>query len=195
MTQFVWLITGCSSGFGELLVRQILSRGDNVIATGRRLDSLKGAEEAGASILQLDVTDQQQDLDKVMAKAIAIYGRIDVLVNNAGYIAPGAWEDLESVSIASVFTIPVTKTNPVLRVSWRNSTQTSSGSSKLPGPFSRIFDVCGRGPWCSSAPSQGGTDTHSSVPMLVPSLHSKVISILSHKYSYSSNQDMWTRSR
>jgi len=95
MVQLVWLITGCSSGFGELFVHDILSRGDHVIATGRKLDRLKHLEQAGAAILQLDVTDKQEDISKTIAKAIAIYGRIDVLVNNAAYITTGAWEDLE----------------------------------------------------------------------------------------------------
>ena len=97
MAQLVWLITGCSSWFGELFVRQILARGDLVIATGRRVEALKPLEQAGASILRLDVTDEQQALNETIGKAIAIHGRIDVLVNNAAYIAGGAWEDLEYV--------------------------------------------------------------------------------------------------
>lgn len=95
MSQLVWLITGCSSGFGEHFVHQILSRGDLVIATGRKLGSLTHLEQAGAAILQLDVTDDQKVLRETIAKAIAIYGKIDVLVNNAAYIATGGWEDLE----------------------------------------------------------------------------------------------------
>jgi len=95
MTQLVWLITGCSSGFGERFVHRILSRGDQVIATGRKLDRLKHLEQAGAAILRLDVTDSQEDVNKIMATAITIHGRIDVLVNNAAYITTGAWEDLE----------------------------------------------------------------------------------------------------
>ena len=97
MAQLVWLITGCSSGLGELLVHNVLSRGDKVIATGRRLDSIRHFEQAGARVLHLDVTDTQVVLNKIMAEAIEIYGRIDVLVNNAAYIATGAWEDIEYV--------------------------------------------------------------------------------------------------
>lgn len=95
MAQLVWLITGCSSGFGERFVYQILSRGDRVIATGRKLEKLKHLEEAGAAILQLDITDKQQNLNAVVDNAINIYGRIDVLVNNASYVAGGTWEDLK----------------------------------------------------------------------------------------------------
>ena len=66
-----------------------------MLATGRKLESLKHLEQAGVSILQLNVTDEQQVLHETIAKAIEIHGRIDVLVNNAAYIAAGAWEDLE----------------------------------------------------------------------------------------------------
>lgn len=96
MAPLVWLITGCSSGFGEAFVHDAISRGDKVIATGRkaetRLAHLKGT---GASILDLDVTSSQEELDLKIKQAISVYGRIDVLVNNAGYVQTGL---LEAVS-------------------------------------------------------------------------------------------------
>ena len=95
MAQLVWFITGCSSGFGEILTRQLLSRGDHVIATARKVENIQHLKEAGASILQLDVTDDQQKISSIVAEAITIHGRIDVLVNNAGFVATGTWEDLE----------------------------------------------------------------------------------------------------
>ena len=91
----MWLVTGCSSGFGEEFVRQILSRGDQVIATARALDKLKPLEQAGAAVLQLDVTDGQSKIQSTIRNAIRIYGRIDVLVNNAGFVTSGSWEDLQ----------------------------------------------------------------------------------------------------
>jgi len=97
MPQLVWLVTGCSSGFGEQFVYSILARGDRVIATGRKLEKLKQLELAGAAILQLDITDSQQSIRDTIASAINIYGKIDVLVNNASYISIGTWEDLEYV--------------------------------------------------------------------------------------------------
>ncbi|KAE9370658.1 NAD(P)-binding protein [Stipitochalara longipes BDJ] len=93
MAPLVWLITGCSSGFGEAFVHDALSRGDKVIATGRkveiRLAHLKGT---GASILDLDVTASQGELNSKIAQAISVYGHIDVLVNNAGYVQTGLLE-------------------------------------------------------------------------------------------------------
>ena len=95
MVPLVWLITGCSSGFGEQFVHVLLERGDKVIATGRnaaaRLNPLKAM---GAIILDLDVTLSQTDLKAKIEEALNIYGTIDVLVNNAGYIESAAMEEL-----------------------------------------------------------------------------------------------------
>ncbi|KAK3345686.1 hypothetical protein B0H65DRAFT_494879 [Neurospora tetraspora] len=92
----VWLVTGCSSGFGLEFVLQIIARGDYVIATARDL-SKHGVMQLSfddVPLLQLDVTASQESLNEKIAEAIKIYGRIDVLVNNAGYVALGGWEDL-----------------------------------------------------------------------------------------------------
>jgi NADP-dependent 3-hydroxy acid dehydrogenase YdfG len=97
MPQLTWLITGCSSGFGEQFVRSILVRGDHVIATGRDILKLQNLKEAGASILQLDITSAQQAINETVAQAISIYGKVDVLLNNAGYVSTGIFEDLTYV--------------------------------------------------------------------------------------------------
>lgn len=76
-------------------MHHVLSRGDLAIATGRKLDKIKHLELAGAAALELDVTRPQQDIDDTVAKAIAIHGRVDVVVNNAAYIVMGGWEDIE----------------------------------------------------------------------------------------------------
>jgi NAD(P)-dependent dehydrogenase (short-subunit alcohol dehydrogenase family) len=78
-------------------VEQILARGARVIATARRAESIEDLRRSGAAVLQLDVTSDQDKLNQTMAKAIAIYGHIDVLVNNAAYIAVGAWENVPLV--------------------------------------------------------------------------------------------------
>jgi NADP-dependent 3-hydroxy acid dehydrogenase YdfG len=95
MEPLVWLVTGCSSGFGEAFVQRILARGDKVIATARNLKKIEHLEESGAAVLQLDVTDTQKALNDKAAEAIEKYGRIDVLVNNAAFVTAGGWEDLE----------------------------------------------------------------------------------------------------
>ncbi|KAF5583634.1 Zn(II)Cys6 transcriptional activator [Fusarium pseudocircinatum] len=103
MAQLVWLVTGCSSGFGSEFVHQILSRGDKVIATARNSARIESLASQGAAVLELDVTDSQDGIDQIIAKAIAIYGRIDLLVNNAGFVAAGSWEDLSYNEFVSSF--------------------------------------------------------------------------------------------
>ena len=91
----VWLITGCSSGFGEIFVHSLLARGDKVIATGRNAsERLAHLKTAGAKILDIDVTCPQAVLDAKVSEAIRFYGGVDVLVNNAGYVEAGLAEEV-----------------------------------------------------------------------------------------------------
>ncbi|KAI0849861.1 NAD(P)-binding protein [Daldinia vernicosa] len=95
MAKLTWLITGGSSGFGELFVRQLTAQGDQVVATGRNAESrLAHLVETGAAILDLDVTAPQAEIEKKFKQAWEVYGVIDVLVNNAGYIQCGAMEEI-----------------------------------------------------------------------------------------------------
>ncbi|MCJ1237515.1 hypothetical protein MMC14_005501 [Varicellaria rhodocarpa] len=95
MPQLTWLITGCSSGFGEQFVHSLLARGDKVIATGRQAaKKLAYLKDTGAVILDLDVTSPQSKINEVVGRAIEIYGGNDVLINNAGYIESGTVEEL-----------------------------------------------------------------------------------------------------
>ncbi|KAG0645473.1 putative oxidoreductase [Hyphodiscus hymeniophilus] len=95
MTQLVWFVTGCSSGFGEAFVHSILARGDKIIATARNDSKLDTLRAVGAQILQLDITASQEQLDSCIKDALAIYGHIDVLVNNAGYLDLGTLEEMK----------------------------------------------------------------------------------------------------
>lgn len=98
-TPRVWLVTGCSSGFGKLFVSAILARGERVIATARNLHALQGLPaHDNLRMLALDVSSSQETLNQIMTTAIDLFGRIDVLVNNAGYVLSGVWEEVRSVS-------------------------------------------------------------------------------------------------
>ncbi|KAJ7176711.1 hypothetical protein C8R46DRAFT_889813 [Mycena filopes] len=87
-TPLVWLITGTSSGFGSALVASVLARGDRVIATARAVESIKHLETPSNSdfvrTLQLDVTSGAGAIAATVAEAVGIWGRLDVVVNNAG---------------------------------------------------------------------------------------------------------------
>ncbi|CAG8952805.1 hypothetical protein HYFRA_00009050 [Hymenoscyphus fraxineus] len=100
-----WLITGCSSGFGEEFVRQLRAAGDNVIATGRNASTkLAHLKETGASILDLDVTASQEEITSKIAEAWNLYpDGIDVVVNNAGYILSGAFEEVTQEDLEMSF--------------------------------------------------------------------------------------------
>ncbi|KAJ7678098.1 hypothetical protein DFH06DRAFT_1316883 [Mycena polygramma] len=90
----VWLITGTSSGFGSCLVASVLARGDRVIATARSLDDLKHLEGTpNVCLRQLDVTAGVKALKTIVEEAAGIWGRLDVVVNNAGAGYPGLLEE------------------------------------------------------------------------------------------------------
>jgi NAD(P)-dependent dehydrogenase (short-subunit alcohol dehydrogenase family) len=103
----VWLITGCSTGFGRELATQALARGHRVAITARHLAPIRDlADHPGAIALQLDVTDAAQ-VDAAVAATLARFGQIDVLVNNAGIGYFAAVEESEPAEVARLFDINV----------------------------------------------------------------------------------------
>ncbi|MEU4250322.1 oxidoreductase [Amycolatopsis sp. NPDC026612] len=91
----VWLITGCSAGFGREIALAALAAGDRVLATARRPETLAGLQDRGGDrvrIAALDVTDAGQ-IDTAVKTALEEFGRIDVVVNNAGHGSVGAVEE------------------------------------------------------------------------------------------------------
>lgn len=101
----VWFITGCSTGFGRELSKLILSRGWNAVVTARNVDQIKDIVEGHENrslVLSLDVTDKAQVVSAI-AKAEQTFGKIDVLVNNAGYGYFSSIEEGEDEKIRSQF--------------------------------------------------------------------------------------------
>ena len=108
-TSPVWLITGCSTGFGRELAKLVLDRGWRAVVTARSLDSVADlvAEAGGRAIaVALDITDQAQ-IDAAVDAAIERFGGIDVLVNNAGYGYLASVEEGEDVEIRAQFEVNV----------------------------------------------------------------------------------------
>jgi NAD(P)-dependent dehydrogenase (short-subunit alcohol dehydrogenase family) len=96
MANKVWLITGTSKGFGRIWAEAALSRGDRVAATARDVKTLAPLIERYGSLvapIALDVTDKAQ-VDAAIAAAHARFGRLDVVINNAGYGLFGAIEEI-----------------------------------------------------------------------------------------------------
>jgi NAD(P)-dependent dehydrogenase (short-subunit alcohol dehydrogenase family) len=101
----VWLITGCSTGFGRELAKLVLERGWRAVVTARdpsTLAELIEGHKDRALALQLDVTDRKQIAD-VVAQSQKHFGRIDALVNNAGYGYLAAIEEGEDDAVRAMF--------------------------------------------------------------------------------------------
>jgi NAD(P)-dependent dehydrogenase (short-subunit alcohol dehydrogenase family) len=104
----VWFITGASRGFGLEIVREALNRGDSVVATARTPESIRAAlpDNEHLLVLPLDVLDPEQIAAAVDA-AVATFGRIDVLVNNAGRGLLGAIEEASDEEVRGVYDVNV----------------------------------------------------------------------------------------
>ena len=104
MNQKVVFVTGASRGFGELLVEKALARGHAVVATARNSRAVieRFGELPELLAVSLDVTDEAQAHAATMA-AIERFGRIDVLINNAGYGLLGAVEEASGKEIEAVY--------------------------------------------------------------------------------------------
>jgi NAD(P)-dependent dehydrogenase (short-subunit alcohol dehydrogenase family) len=101
----VWFITGASTGFGRLLAEDLLHRGERVIATVRDLSKVADLAKQypdHARALNLDVTNPAQ-IASVAKQAIAVFGQVDVLVNNAGYGLNGAIEEVSEDEFEPMF--------------------------------------------------------------------------------------------
>ncbi|MET7650374.1 MULTISPECIES: oxidoreductase [unclassified Streptomyces] len=105
----VWLVTGASSGFGRAIAEAAVAAGDTVIGTARRteaLNDLVAAHPDRVEAIGLDVTDGER-IDAVAADVLARYGRVDVLVNNAGRTQVGAFEETTDRELRDLFELHV----------------------------------------------------------------------------------------
>src|SRR6266446_7934984 len=93
----VWFITGAGSGIGKGIAKAALRSGDRVVATGRNLEKVRNVfpdvAQENIAFVQLDVADESK-AKAAVDEAIKRFGRIDVLVNNAGYSLLGNFEQM-----------------------------------------------------------------------------------------------------
>ncbi|WAM12276.1 SDR family oxidoreductase [Rhodococcus sp. JS3073] len=101
MTERTWLITGVSSGFGRHLTEQLLERGDRVVGTIRRPESVDDLTSRHPDLFRAEVLDVRDTpaLRAAVTRIVADFGRIDVAVSNAGYGLFGAAEELTDEQI------------------------------------------------------------------------------------------------
>ena len=100
-----WLITGCSGGLGRGITEAALKRGENVAVTARNTEKIKElAEKYGsqALILRLDLNDRES-MENAVNGTLEKFGRIDVLVNNAGHGYRAAVEESEPEKVKELF--------------------------------------------------------------------------------------------
>lgn len=105
MSNKVWFITGASRGFGRVWADAALKRGDKVAATARKLASIADLKEKyGANVLtlELDVTKPDQ-VRTAMAQAHAHFGRLDIVLNNAGYSLVGTIEEASVNDVRALY--------------------------------------------------------------------------------------------
>jgi NADP-dependent 3-hydroxy acid dehydrogenase YdfG len=101
----VWFITGASRGFGRVWTDAALKRGDKVAATARSLASIADLKEKyGENVLtlELDVTNTDQ-VKAVVAQAYAHFGRLDIVLNNAGYSLVGTIEEADADDVRALY--------------------------------------------------------------------------------------------
>ena len=123
----VWFITGCSTGFGHEMAKQLLKHDYKVVITARNTDDLKDfMSHDNALILELDVTNQAQ-IDAAVKAAIAKYSHIDVLVNNAGIGYFAAVEEGIESDIQNIFNINVFGVSRMIKAVLPNMRQLKRG--------------------------------------------------------------------
>ena len=135
----VALVTGCSSGLGVQMARALASAGCNVVPIARRLEKL---EEVAASIradfgvevqpLRCDITSTEQ-VEDVVAKALERFGRIDVLVNNAGTGAVAPAEEITDAQFENEFQIDLFGSFKVARA--------VAAKAMIPAKYGRIINI------------------------------------------------------
>ncbi|KAM0251449.1 hypothetical protein ACHAQJ_008201 [Trichoderma viride] len=99
----VWFITAASSGFGQAIALSALRRGHTVIATARSTSRIQDLAAAGAHTLAFDVTSPPSTIEGVAKDVFAKHGRIDYLINAAGFILEGSIEEASPEEVYASF--------------------------------------------------------------------------------------------
>ena len=149
----VVLITGCSTGIGAAMARDFQQRGLQVYATARRPDSLAALAAEGIATLQLDVNDDAS-IAAAMAEVESSAGRLDMLVNNAGFSQVGAVLDLAREDLRSQYETnviaPVAVTRAAMPLLRKAVSEKGSATVVNVGSIVGLFTTPFAGAYCSS---------------------------------------------
>jgi NAD(P)-dependent dehydrogenase (short-subunit alcohol dehydrogenase family) len=147
-TSKIWFVTGASQGLGLTLVHELLAAGYSVAATSRKLAELQQAAPAAEGRflpLQMDLGDEPS-VRQAIAQTITTFGRLDVVVNNAGYGQIGALEELSDAEARRNFDVNVFGLLHVLRHATPHLRQQGAG---------RVFNIASVGGYTSNFPGWG----------------------------------------
>jgi NAD(P)-dependent dehydrogenase (short-subunit alcohol dehydrogenase family) len=148
----VWFVTGSSTGFGRILAQQLLERGETVVATARKPEQLEDLAKTypdRALTVRLDVT-KPAEVREAVNKAIATFGRIDVLVNNAGYGTMGAIEEVTDAEVRQQYETNVFGALDMMRSVLPHMRQQRSGHILNLSSVGGVVSFPGAGIYCST---------------------------------------------
>lgn len=146
-TQKTWFVTGASKGLGLALVKQLLNKGYNVAATSRSADDLNNAIGEHQNLLQLSVDiKNESSVTAAIGETINRFGKIDVVVNNAGYGLTGSLEELTDEEARENFNVNVFGSLNVIRAVMPHLRSQHSG---------HIFNVSSIGGFTGNFPGFG----------------------------------------
>lgn len=148
VTKKIWFVTGASKGLGLVLVKRLLNEGYQVAATSRNIDELsKAIGEKTVDFLPLEVDlVNEESVAKAINKVITAFGRIDVVVNNAGYGQIGTLEELSDEEARRNFDVNVFGSLNVIRQVMSHFRENNSG---------HIFNISSIGGFYGAFPGWG----------------------------------------
>lgn len=145
----VVLITGCSSGIGAALSREFHRKSCHVIATARRIESIEKLRIEGLDTEQLDINNHEE-IDRVVASILNDKGRIDLLINNAGYALIGPTVELSNSQLQSQLETNVLSPLALIRAVAPSMKNNGKGTIVNIGSISGVVSTPFSGAYCAS---------------------------------------------
>jgi NAD(P)-dependent dehydrogenase (short-subunit alcohol dehydrogenase family) len=168
MKNKIWFVTGASKGLGLVLVQKLLAAGYQVAATSRKSNELEkavGVKSNDFLPLQVDLVNESS-VEKAIADTVKHFGRLDVVVNNAGYGVVGSLEELSDAEVRQNFDVNVFGLLNVIRQALPHLRKQQSG---------HIFNISSVGGFTGLFPGFGSyCATKFAVTGLTESLHEEV---------------------